>query len=193
MLKYVLEMNNIHKHFPGVYALNDVTFKLEKGEVHALLGENGAGKSTLMKILSGVYKSDSGKIFINSKECSINSPKDAKDLGIGTIYQELCLVSNMTIAENFFLGIEEINSKTRCIKIKKMAARTKDVLESLDLDIDPTKEISSLSIAQQQMVEIARAVSFNAEIIIMDEPTSSLTNKEVNKLFELIEKLKKNT
>lgn len=192
MREYVLEMKNIHKQFPGVYALQDVTLELKKGEVLALLGENGAGKSTLMKILSGVYKYDQGEIMINGRKCDINSPNDSKNLGIGTIYQELCLVPYMTIAENFFLGIEQIDRKTRRLKIKEMVSKTKDILKSLDLDIDPTQSISSLSIAQQQMVEIARAVSFNAEIIIMDEPTSSLTSKEVEKLFELIGKLKKN-
>lgn len=192
MSEYVLEMKNVHKQFPGVYAINDVTLALKKGEVHALLGENGAGKSTLMKILSGVYKCDQGEIYIKGKKCEINSPSDAKNLGIGTIYQELCLVPHMTIYENFFLGIEQIGKRTRRLKIKDMVKKTRDVLNSLELDIDPLRNISSLSIAQQQMVEIARAVSFNAEIIIMDEPTSSLTSKEVEKLFELINRLKTN-
>jgi len=192
MGEYAIEMNNIHKHFPGVYALKDVTLKLRRGEVLALLGENGAGKSTLMKILSGVYSSDEGEIYINGQQCHISSPSDSRNLGIGTIYQELCLVPNMMIWENFFLGIEKVSLGLRKIQIKEMRNKTKEVLESLGLDIDPSSKVSSLSIAQQQMVEIARAISFNAQIIIMDEPTSSLTTKEVEKLYELIGRLKKN-
>ena len=192
MNEYAIEMKNIHKKFPGVYALKDVSLQLKKGEVLSLLGENGAGKSTLMKVLSGVYTHDQGEIYIDGKLCEISSPVDSQRYGIGTIYQELCLIPEMTVAENFFLGIEKISAGIRVLKIKEMNERTNEVLNSLELDIDPTRKISSLSIAQQQMVEIARAISFNANVIIMDEPTSSLTNKEVEKLYELIERLKSN-
>ena len=192
MNDYAIEMKNIHKKFPGVYALKDVSLQLKRGTVLALLGENGAGKSTLMKILSGVYSLDKGEIYINGKLSDISSPLDSLKYGIGTIYQELCLVSEMTVAENFFLGIEKFSRGTHVLKIREMNDRTREVFESLELDIDPTSKVSSLSIAQQQMVEIAKAISFDAQVIIMDEPTSSLTNKEVEKLYELIKRLKKN-
>jgi len=185
----LLEMNHIRKEFPGVLALKDVSLRLEAGEVHALLGENGAGKSTLIKILGGIYASDAGEIVIHGKPVTINSVQDAQRHGISVIHQELVLVPHMTVAENIYLGREPLKSG-RFVDFKKMYDDAKVLLDSFELDIRPDDEISELTIAQQQMVEIIKALSFNARILIMDEPTSSLSEKDVDFLFENIRKLK---
>ncbi len=186
----LLEMNHIRKEFPGVLALKDVSLRLEAGEVHALLGENGAGKSTLIKILGGIYASDAGEIVIHGKPVTINSVQDAQRHGISVIHQELVLVPHMTVAENIYLGREPLKSG-RFVDFKKMYDDAKVLLDSFELDIRPDDEISELTIAQQQMVEIIKALSFNARILIMDEPTSSLSEKDVEFLFDNIRKLKR--
>ncbi|WP_422478930.1 sugar ABC transporter ATP-binding protein [Pleomorphochaeta sp. DL1XJH-081] len=186
----LLEMKNIRKEFPGVLALKDVSLQLKAGEVHALLGENGAGKSTLIKILGGIYTRDEGEIVIDGELVNINSVHDAQKYGISVIHQELVLVPHMTVAENIYLGREPKKSG-RFVDFKKMNDDAKALLDSFELDIRPDEEISNLTIAQQQMVEIIKALSFNAKILVMDEPTSSLSEKDVDFLFDNIRKLKK--
>ena len=185
----VLKMEGIEKHFAGVYALKGVNFTLNEGECHALLGENGAGKSTLIKILGGIYKADGGKIWVNGSETDIEGVKDAQKKGIGIIHQEIVLVQDISIAQNIFLGREPIN-KFGMKDIKKMNQEASEMVNAFGLDIDVTKNVRNLSIAQQQMVEIIKEVSFQAKIIVMDEPTSSLAEKEVEHLFEIIRRLK---
>jgi ABC-type sugar transport system ATPase subunit len=187
----LLEMEHIKKEFPGVQALKDVSFQLRAGEVHALLGENGAGKSTLIKILGGIYPANSGAIRINGTPVTIASVQDAQKNGVSVIHQELVLVPHMTVAENIFLG-REPTAPNRAVDFKKMNAEARGILDSFELDILPDGEVSSLTIAQQQMVEIIKALSFNARILVMDEPTSSLSEKDVGFLFDTIRKLKKN-
>lgn len=189
MGKEILRMENISKSFPGVKALDDVNFSVYEGESMALLGENGAGKSTLMKILSGVYFKDAGKIYFDGEEVDIISPKVAEEHGIAIIHQELNLVPNLTVYENIFLGREKTNPSGRLDK-KSMIEESKEILERLKVDINPRRDVITLSIAQQQMVEIAKALSLNAKIIIMDEPTDTLTDQEVESLFEVIKELK---
>lgn len=183
-----LEMVNIHKAFPGVIALDNVSFTLERGQVHALLGENGAGKSTLIKILAGVHKMDAGHILIDGQEQIFRSPKQALEAGIAVIYQELCLALDMTVAENIFMG-REMRTKFGFVDTRKMEREAAQLLESLGVDIPPNAVLRSLSLAQKQTVEIAKCVSTNARIIVMDEPTSSLTDSEVEMLFKLIKRL----
>lgn len=190
MGKPILRMENISKSFPGVKALDNVNFNVYENEVMALLGENGAGKSTLMKILSGVYEKDEGRIFLDGESLEVNSPRDATDKGIAIIHQELNLIPYLTVYENIFLG-REVKKPSGALNKKRMLEDTKEILEKLKVDIDPTVMVNSLSIAQQQMVEIAKALSLNAKIIIMDEPTDTLTDQEVNSLFEIIHELKK--
>ncbi len=187
--KKVLEMKNITKTFPGVKALDKVNFSLKKGEVHALLGENGAGKSTLMKVLNGIHQRDEGEIILRGKSVNFNNTKEAQEAGLAIIHQELELIPYLNVAENIFLGREEKNGIF--IDYKKLYQDTEDVLNMLGVNIDPKSKIKDLNIGSQQMVEIAKAVSQNAEILVMDEPTSSLTNQEIEILFKLIERLKK--
>ena len=187
----LLEMEHIRKEFPGVQALKDVSLQLRAGEVHALLGENGAGKSTLIKVLGGIYTANGGTIRINGNPVSIESVLDAQKNGISVIHQELVLVPHMTVAENIFLG-REPTAANGTVDFKKMNADVKEILDSFELDIIPDEEVSTLTIAQQQMVEIIKALSFNSNILVMDEPTSSLSEKDVGFLFETIRKLKKN-
>lgn len=186
--KAVLEMKNIHKSFPGVRALQGVDFTLCEGEIHALMGENGAGKSTLIKVLTGVYGKDEGQIFIKGKEeeISIKSPEEAQKAGISTVYQEITLCPNLTVAENMFIGRENNVYQNW----KKMNADTTQILQSLDIQAEATQELGSCSIAVQQMVAIARAVDMDCKVLILDEPTSSLDEQEVEKLFKLMRDLK---
>jgi ribose transport system ATP-binding protein len=185
----LLEMSHVRKEFPGVVALKDMSLQLMAGEVHALLGENGAGKSTLIKVLGGIYTPNAGEIRINGTAVAINSVQDAHDNGISIIHQELVLVPHMTVAENIYLGREPLKTN-RTVDFKKMNAEVKVILDSFELDIKPEEEVSKLTIAQQQMVEIIKALSFNSKILVMDEPTSSLSEKDVGFLFETIQKLK---
>lgn len=186
-----LEMRNITKTFPGVKALKNVDFSCYKGEVHALIGENGAGKSTLMKILAGAFTPNSGEILINGSQVSINNPQEAIKLGVAVIYQELNLIPYLSAIDNVLLGHEKRN-KLGFINMKKNRAEAMKWLDSLGEDIidDYNRPVYTLSIAQQQMVEIAKALSLNASIIVMDEPSATLTEKEMNSLFNIINKLK---
>jgi ABC-type sugar transport system ATPase subunit len=183
-------MNHIKKEFPGVQALKDVSIQLRAGEVHALLGENGAGKSTLIKVLGGIYSADGGDIRIDGRPVAIGSVQDAHRNGISVIHQELVLVPHMTVAENIYLGREPVKAG-RVVDYRKMNRGAGELLDSFELDIAPEDEIAKLTIAQQQMVEIIKSLSFNAKILVMDEPTSSLSEKDVGFLFETIKKLKK--
>lgn len=184
----VLEMIDIKKSFSGIYALSGIDFSLELGEVHALLGENGAGKSTLIKVLGGIHQPDSGTIKINGKEVKIHNVPEARERGIGIIHQEIVLVPYLTVAQNLFLGREIVNGA--CINKKEMIRRAEEMIAAIGVDIRADETVENLTIAQQQMVEIVKAVSFNGNIIVMDEPTSSLSNEEVEQLFEIIAKLK---
>lgn len=190
---YLLELNNISKEFPGVKALDDVTLKLHPGTVHALVGENGAGKSTLMKCLFGIYKQDRGEIFLNGKKVEINNSKEALDLGIAMIHQEPHPVKFRNVMENMWLGRLPMKSygPIKLVDEKKMYKDTVEVFNSIGLKINPNTLIGNLSASVVQHIEIAKAVSYNAKVIIMDEPTSSLTDDEVAHLFEIIKDLVK--
>ena len=190
--KYVLEMNNISKEFPGVKALDGVTFKVRPGTVHALMGENGAGKSTLMKCLFGLYKPDAGEIMINGKKVEIQNAKEALDHGISMIHQELHSNLHRNVMENIWLGrfpLKRIGPFT-FIDERKMYRDTKELFDNLRMDIDPKEIVGRMSVSRIQLLEIARAVSYDAKVIIMDEPSSSLTEHEVKRLFEIIRDLK---
>lgn len=180
----VLELRGISKSFPGVRALQDVDFTLRTGEIHALMGENGAGKSTLIKVLTGVYPKDSGKIYIkgNAEAVTIKSPQDAQNAGISTVYQEITLCPNLTVAENMYIG----RTKGALTKWKSMNDGAGKILESLGIPAAPTQQLANCSIAVQQMVAIARAVDMDCKVLILDEPTSSLDEQEVAKLFKLM-------
>ncbi len=184
----VLEMRGICKYFPGVRALQDVDFTLREGEIHALMGENGAGKSTLIKVLTGVYPKDGGQIYIAGKDAPVKiaSPQDAQNIGISTVYQEITLCANLTVAENMFIG----RTKGAFTNWKDINERAGKILESLQIPASPTQQLASCSIAVQQMVAIARAVDMECKILILDEPTSSLDEQEVAKLFKLMRDLK---
>ncbi|MCH4887953.1 sugar ABC transporter ATP-binding protein [Acidaminobacter sp. JC074] len=186
----LIELNKVSKSFPGVKALDQVSFDLKKGEVHALLGENGAGKSTLMKIISGIYKRDEGTYFIDGKDIGDLTPKKAADLGIAIIHQELNMCQDLTVAENMFLGREK--KKYGFVDQKSLNEDARIILEKLQMDIDPEMVVRKLPVSKQQMIEIAKALSTNARILIMDEPTSALTEKECVELFKIINNLKKN-
>ena len=185
----VLKMRNIHKSFPGVRALQGVDFTLCEGEIHALMGENGAGKSTLIKVLTGVYTKDEGDIFIKGTEkaVAIRSPQEAQKLGISTVYQEITLCPNLSVAENMYIGRES----SMVQNWKKMNADADKILQSLDIPAKATQQLASCSLAVQQMVAIARAVDMECKVLILDEPTSSLDEQEVAKLFKLMRDLKK--
>ena len=189
MANNILDMRGVTKRFPGVLALDDVSFSVKSGTVHALMGENGAGKSTLMKCLFGIYKMDGGTIFVNNRECRFNSAADAMAAGVSMIHQELSNVPERSVAQNLWLGREPLN-KLGFIDHKKMNRDTTTLLEGLNYSFDPGARMASLSISQQQGCEIARAVSYNASIVVMDEPTSSLTENEVSHLFEIIRNLR---
>ena len=184
----VLSMRNISKAFPGVRALQNVDFSLYAGEIHALMGENGAGKSTLVKVLTGVYPKDSGQIFLSdmSKEISIRSPQEAQNLGISTVYQEITLCPNLTVAENMFIG----RGNYRFVGWRSMEQKTTEILERLNIPARATQQLATCSLAVQQMVAIARAVDMDCKVLILDEPTSSLDEREVTKLFSLMRDLK---
>ncbi len=184
----LLELKNISKRFYGSYALKDASFQLRKGEVHILCGENGAGKSTLMKILAGVQGKDGGEILLEGRPVSIGSPLEARELGIAIVFQELSLSPTITVAENLFLNRE---FGRFFVNRKKMYAESRKILELVGLKCDPNVLLSSLSIAETQLVQIAKALSMNAKIIIMDEPVSSITEEDTDKLFELINGLKR--
>lgn len=185
----ILRMKNINKRFPGVYALKNVNFELKSGEVHALLGENGAGKSTLIKVLGGIYHAEEGDIEIEGKNVSIASVQDAEQNGIAIIHQELVLVPHMSVAENIYLG-REVGSGI-FVNRSEMTKNAQKILDDLGMDIDARSLIKDLPIAKQQMVEITKAVSVNSKILVMDEPTSSISDKEVENLFKIMRDLTK--
>ncbi len=188
MGEVIVSMKDIVKTFPGVKALDHVNFELRSGEVMALLGENGAGKSTLMKILSGVYTKDSGTMTIFGTEYDNLTPKQAQDVGVAIIHQELNMCRHLSVAENMFLGREKVNGIV--LNDREMEAEAAKILGDLKIDIDPRQTVGDLPVSKQQMVEIAKALSIHAKILIMDEPTSSLTAKEIEELFRIIRQLK---
>ena len=182
----ILKMRGICKFFPGVRALDGVDFTLCKGDIHALMGENGAGKSTLIKVLTGVYPKDAGEITLEDKVVAIRSPEDAQNVGISTVYQEITLCPNLSVAENMYIG----RDKDKLVKWKKRNSDADKLLKSLDIPAKANQQLSSCSIAVQQMVAIARAVDMDCKVLILDEPTSSLDESEVEKLFKLMRDLK---
>jgi ABC-type sugar transport system ATPase subunit len=191
MEDYILEMKNIVRTFPGVRALNGVDFRAKRGSVHALMGENGAGKSTLMKCLVGINPPDSGEIWLKGKKVTIPNPHEALKLGIAMIYQELNPVLERSVMENIWLGREPMLRRFGLlVDHRAMYEQTRQLLKELEIDIDPKTKVKELSVAKMQMIEIAKAISYNADVVIMDEPTSSLTPNEVEHLFSMIRKLK---
>jgi len=189
MSELLLQVQEVSKGFPGVLALDKVSFELRKGEVHALVGENGAGKSTLMKILSGVHRPDAGVILYKGKEVHFQNAREASAAGIGIIYQELNLVPHLTVAQNIYIG-REPRTRLGYIDDRKMNVDASAILGKLNLNIDPATRLNKLSISKQQMVEIAKALSRDSEVLIMDEPTSALTESEIEELFKVIHSLR---
>jgi len=189
MAEELFRMVNISKSFPGVKALDKVSISVNKGEVHGLVGENGAGKSTLMKVMSGVYQEDEGEIFIEGKKVEINSVAKAHELGVSIIFQELNLLPHLNVADNIYIGRQP--KKGPFVDDKKMHADAQAVLDDLGIDINTYTTVSSLSVAQQQMVEIAKAISMNSRILVLDEPSAALTDKEIDQLFVIIRRLQK--
>lgn len=185
----LLELVGISKSFPGVKALNNINLSLDKGEIHALLGENGAGKSTLMKILSGIYSNDTGKVFINEKEQHFQNYNDAIAAGVGIIFQEFSLIPHLNAVDNIFLN-REIKNKLGLLNRKLMQKEAEIIFNSLEIDIDLDTPISKLSVADQQFIEIAKALSLNAKILVLDEPTATLTPSEADRLFGIMRGLK---
>lgn len=186
----LLKMEGISKAFPGVQALSNIQFELEKGEVHALLGENGAGKSTLMKILTGIYQKDAGTIFYQGKEIEVPDTKTAQSMGISIIHQELNLAPDLTVAQNIFLGREPKKAFGLLLDEKELNQMTKDLCGQLNIQLNPRALVGTLSVARQQMVEIVKALSFDSKVLIMDEPTAALTDSEIDTLFTIIKKLR---
>ena len=185
---HVLEIKNLTKDFPGVRAVDDVSFNIKSNTVHCLVGENGAGKSTLIKILTGAYARTSGTILLNGKEYAAHNPRDAKQKGISTLFQELNVVDQLNVEENLTLGLEDtwLGFLRKTDKIKKMVT----VLESIESSINPKQRVSRLSTAQKQMVEISKAVATESDVIIMDEPKAAITEDEIQRLFKIIKGLK---
>jgi len=183
----LLQMEHISKAFVGVQALDDVSFDVRRGEVHGLLGENGAGKSTLIKVLSGVYRPDSGRIVYNGKEITVSSPQQAQRLGIVTIYQEFNLIPSLTVAENILIGREP--GPGNFVDWGQMRRQAREVMRRLGIELDPMRLVRTLSVAEQQMVEIARALSMESQLIIMDEPTAALSEHEVDQLLKIVRDL----
>ena len=190
MEKTIVKMEHITKIFPGVRALNDVSLTLSIGETLAVIGENGAGKSTLMNCLMGLYKPDEGDITINNEIVELKTPLDALSRGISMIHQELNPIADRSVMHNIWLGREPLN-KVGLVDHKIMEQKTKELLDFLEIDIDPRQHMGKLTVAKMQMVEIAKALSYDSKVIIMDEPTSTLTSKEVDHLFRIIERIKK--
>jgi rhamnose transport system ATP-binding protein len=191
MSKNILELRNISKSFSGVEVLHHVDFSLRQGEIHALLGENGAGKSTLVKLITGFHQPSSGEIYLDEQLVTFNDTRDSRDAGIAAIYQELSLFPDLDVAENIFIGRQPLN-KARTVEWRKLYEEARKLLDSLGVNMDLKQKARNLSIAEQQMVEIARAFSINARILIMDEPTSSLTLNEVEDLFRLVRNIRDN-
>nr|WP_315241382.1 sugar ABC transporter ATP-binding protein [uncultured Albidiferax sp.] len=186
----LISITHLSKSFPGVKALNDCQFELAPGEVHALMGENGAGKSTLMKVLAGVYTKDAGEIQMDGKPVDIPTPRAAQALGIGIIHQELNLMNHLSAAQNIFIGREPMGRFGLFVDQQKMVVDTQAIFDRLHLQLDPRVEVGELTVAKQQMVEIAKALSFDSRVLIMDEPTAALNNAEIDDLFRIIRQLK---
>jgi rhamnose transport system ATP-binding protein len=184
----ILELQGITKIFPGVKALNNVHFQLRRGEIHALMGENGAGKSTFIKVITGVHAAEEGKMFLEGKEVHFKGPRDASEAGIAAVYQHPTSYPTLSVAENIFMGHETM--KNGLIQWKVMNEEARKLLKRLDADFDPTEEMGTLSVAQQQMVEIAKALSTHAKIVILDEPTAALTSNECEELYRIVEQLR---
>src|ERR1700712_3564025 len=185
---YLLEITNISKGFPGVVALDNVELRVRPGSVLALMGENGAGKSTLMKIIAGIYQPDAGEIRLKGNRIRIETPLDALEAGIAMIHQELNLMAHMTVAENIWIRREPL--RFGFVDHRELNRRTRALFDHLGIDVDPTSEVRDHSVATRQMIEIAKAVSYDSDILIMDEPTSALTEREVDHLFRIIGDLK---
>ncbi|MDO4642707.1 MAG: ATP-binding cassette domain-containing protein, partial [Cardiobacteriaceae bacterium] len=185
---FLLEMRGVHKNFPGVKALDNAQLFVRPHSVHALMGENGAGKSTLLKCLFGIYHADEGEILFEGKPVSFKTAKEALENGISMVHQELNLVPQVTVMDNLWLG--RYPQRGIFVDHGKMYRDTQAIFKELDIDIDPKQKVAKLSVSEMQMIEIAKAFSYNAKIVIMDEPTSSLSEKEVNHLFQIIERLK---
>lgn len=186
----LLELRGISKHFPGVLALDEVSLTLYPGEVHMLMGENGAGKSTLMKVLCGAYRADAGQMVCEGRPVHIGSAADARALGIAVIFQEYSLVPHLSVGQNIYLGREPLN-RFGLIDRARLHTDARAVLARLNLELDTRREVQGLGVAQQQMVEIAKALSQNARVLVLDEPTAALSERETQRLFELIAELKK--
>lgn len=190
MEELLIEMKDISKSFPGARVLSGVNFSLVAGEIHALMGENGAGKSTLMKILGGIYSRDDGSLFVKGKECDITSPRMARELGIAMIHQELNMIPELSVAENMFMGREITYGRTGWVNRAAMRRQSAAYLTELGIDISPQTIVKDLSVGQQQMVEIAKALSMRADILVLDEPTAALTERESESLFQVIHSLR---
>lgn len=190
MSEYVLELRGITKTFPGVKALDNVHFQLKPGEIHALMGENGAGKSTFIKIITGVHLPNEGEIYVNGQKTEIKNPNDARKLGIAAIYQHVTCFPDLSVTENIFMGHEKVAQGTKRILWNEMHAKARELLQELGANFDPKTKMGALSVAQQQIVEIAKALSTDARIIIMDEPTAALTARESEELYKITEKLR---
>ena len=188
MEEAILSMRDIDKSFPGVHALDHANLEVRRGEVHALMGENGAGKSTLMKVLTGIYSKDSGTIVYEGKEVEFHNPKEAQDAGIVIVHQELNMMSHLTVAQNIFIGREYMKGKF--IDDARMNAEAKKLFDQLEIDIDPAEKMGNLTVGKQQMCEIAKAISHQAKIIVFDEPSSALTEAEIDELFKIIRDLR---
>lgn len=188
---YILRVQNITKSFPGVKALDSVSLNVRRGTVHAVMGENGAGKSTLMKILFGIYHPDSGSIWFKGKQRNFATPHEALKSGLAMIHQELSGVRQLSVSQNIFLGKEIVYKGTNVLNMRKMNRETEKLMESLHLDVDPRAKMGDLSVSRQQLCELAKAVSYNADLIIMDEPTSAMTESEVKHLYTIISELTK--
>ncbi len=186
----LISVQKLCKSFPGVRALHDVEFELNEGEVHAVMGENGAGKSTLMKILAGVYVRDSGEIVFKGQPINLNSPRDAQAAGIGIIHQELQLMNDLTVAQNIFIGREPRRAFGLLLDENALNRKTRELLAHMSLTLDPRTIVGTLTVAKQQMVEIAKALSYDSRVLIMDEPTAALNNAEIAELFKMIRELK---
>ena len=190
MSEYVLELKGITKRFPGVTALNNVHFRLKRGEIHALMGENGAGKSTFIKVITGVHAPEEGEIYLDGKPIRFSNPTEAQAVGIAAIYQHVTNYPDLSVTENIFMGHEKVHPKTKRLRWKEMHEEAKAILKKLGSSIDPKREMGTLSVAQQQIIEIAKAISTNARIIIMDEPTAALTARESEDLYRIAESLR---
>ncbi|HHU53962.1 MAG TPA: sugar ABC transporter ATP-binding protein [Clostridiaceae bacterium] len=187
---YILELKGISKSFPGVKALDDVSMSVERGTIHGLVGENGAGKSTLIKILAGIYQSDEGKFFVEGEQCIFNSPYEARQKGISVVHQEIKLSETLSVAENMFLG--NLMMKGGLVDWKGMRSRAEEIVDELGIDIDVNVDVSTLTVAKKQVVEIMHAINNNSKILIMDEPSAVLTDRELEVMFRLIKQLKEN-